>query len=180
MFRLAALLLLLPAFALAGECPVPDAAAREQALTPLLDHLAEAATEAEGRDAEGDVWRFWLQAPDATAQGMLDDGISRIGWADFAGAEKSLDGLVAYCPDYAEGWNQRAFARFLQGDYEGAIEDLDRTLELEPKHFGALSGKALSLIRQGRAELAQQALRAAVALHPWIKERHLLAPGIKT
>ncbi len=61
------------------------------------------------------------------------------------------------------------------------MADLDRTLELEPRHFGALAGKALTLLRQGRAVLGQKALREAVAVNPWITERALLAtpPGVK-
>jgi lipoprotein NlpI len=100
----------------------------------------------------------------------------RIRVADFTGAEAVLDELVAYCPDYPEGWNQRAFARFLQGDHDGSLEDLARTLELEPRHFGALAGQGLNFLRQGRDRLAQTALRAAIDLHPWMNERHLIAP----
>jgi hypothetical protein len=47
-------------------------------------------------------------------------------------------------------------------------------LELEPKHFGALAGKAVILIRQGSMAIAQATLRKAVAIHPFLKERHLL------
>ena len=87
-----------------------------------------------------------------------------------------LGELLAYFPDYAERWNQRAFARFLTGDLDGALADLGRTHELEPMRVGALAGSALTLLRQGRAELGQDALRAAVAVNPWITERYLLVP----
>lgn len=96
---------------------------------------------------------------------------------DFAGAVEVFDALIAYCPDYAEGWNQRAFARFLQDRYDAALGDLDRALALSPTHTAALSGKALTLIRMGRMGLAQDVLRAAVALNPWLPERvYLLRP----
>ena len=84
--------------------------------------------------------------------------------------------VVAAAPDYAEGWNQRAFIRFLKEDLDGALEDLDRTLELEPRHFGALSGKAIVLMQQGRVELGHEVLREAVDIHPWLKERSMLPP----
>ena len=136
----------------------------------------------QGREAADRIWRSWHVAPDPQAQALLDTAKRRLREADYPEAERLLDQLVAYCPDYAEGWNQRAFARFLAGDLDGALEDLDRTLELEPMHFGAMTGRALTLMRQGRAELGQQALRDAIAINPWITERYLLAepPGQKT
>jgi tetratricopeptide (TPR) repeat protein len=179
--RRLALVCLLPLPALAAPCPAPDPAlAAERA--PLFEELREAPTEMRGREVADRIWRSWHVAPDAEAQALLDTGRRRLREADYAEAERVLSELVAYCPDYAEGWNQRAFARFLSGDLDGALADLDRTLELEPMHFGALTGRALTLLGQGRAELGQQALRAAVAVNPWITERHLLAepPGQKT
>src|SRR5690606_31046067 len=87
-----------------------------------------------------------------------------------------LDGVVADAPDYAEGWNQRAFIRFLRDDPDGSLEDIERTLALEPLHFAALAGKAMILMRQGRIEPGQEALRRAVEIHPWLKERAMLLP----
>lgn len=122
------------------------------------------------------IWRIWSTAPDADAQAMLDFGIERIGWGEFGEAEKALTRLITYCPDYPEGWNQRAFARFLARDYAGAMSDLDQTLQLEPRHFGALAGRGLTLLSQGDQLQGLAAIRAAVAVHPWINERHFLPP----
>ena len=51
-----------------------------------------------------------------------------------------------------------------------------RTLELEPRHFGALAGLFLVLFRRGRVEQANAALVQAVRIHPWLKERTMLPP----
>ena len=93
---------------------------------------------------------------------------------DFLGAIDAFDRLVEYCPDYAEGYNQRAFVNFLREDYEAALPDLDRALERSPRHVAALSGKALTLMGLGRGDEAQEVLREAVELNPWIPERGLL------
>jgi tetratricopeptide (TPR) repeat protein len=180
MRRLIASLALLPLPAMA-ECPAQDDAALAAERAPLFRALKAAPNEMRGREIAGRIWRSWHQAPDARAQELLDAGLARIRYADYGDAERVLTELVAYCPDYPEGWNQRAFARFLAGDLDGALEDLDRTLELEPRHFGALSGRALTLLRQGRVEPGQKALRDAVEVNPWITERHLLVepPGQK-
>lgn len=96
---------------------------------------------------------------------------------DFAGAQRAFVALVARCPDYAEGYNQRAFVAFLRQDFAPALADIGRALGLDPAHLGALIGKALVLMQMGRIDEGQAVLREAVALHPWSPERHmLLAP----
>ena len=149
--------------ALAAGLPFAFAASAEEAPIEtrrqlLFERLRNATTEQEGRLAEDAIWRLWMAAAPDRALAILD-------------------GVVSQAPDYAEGWNQRAFIRFLKDDLDGSLEDIDRTLELEPKHFAALAGKAMILMRQGRMELGQAALRRAVEIHPWLKERSMLIPA---
>lgn len=163
---------------LAQTCPeAPDHSER---MSEILSELGNAQTEMAGRELSNGLWELWTDAPDARAQAMLDEGMSRRGVYDFLGARTVFSRLIAYCPDYAEGYNQRAFASFLSEDFEGALADLDRTLEIIPNHVGALSGKALTLIAMGRNEEGQAVLRAAVALNPWLSERALLDPPLGT
>lgn len=140
----------------------------------LFDTLLAAPSEWESRFAEDDIWRAWVVAPDATAQDLLDEGMRRIRQSDFAGAEAKFDALIARCPDYSEGYNQRAYARFLAGKFDRSLEDIARTLEREPKHFAALSGRIRILFTQGRILLAREAMSQALAIHPWLRERRLL------
>lgn len=120
------------------------------------------------------LWKLWATAPDDAAQALLDRGMSARGSYDFLGAIEAFDRLVEYCPDYAEGYNQRAFVNFLREDFEPALKDLDLALERSPNHVAALSGKALTLMGLGRADEAQDVLREAIKLNPWIPERGLL------
>ena len=105
---------------------------------------------------------------------MLDEGMAQRESFDFLGARTTLDGLVAYCPNYAEGYNQRAFASFLQRDYDAALLDLNKALEIMPNHIAALSGKGLTLMGMGRNDEGQEALRGALSLNPWLSERALI------
>ncbi len=120
------------------------------------------------------LWLIWMAAPDAKAQDLLDQGMQKRRESDWAGSTAVLDALVAYCPAYAEGYNQRAFTQFLAKDYTTALDDLDRALAIEPQHLGALTGKALTLIGLDRMDEAQVILRQAIALNPWLNERQLL------
>ena len=175
MTRFIALLLIAFASAAAAQdCPAaPDHAAAQDS---LFDALKDAPGEADARILANELWLLWTDAPDARAQALLDEGMRKREGYDFLGARDTLDELVEYCPDYAEGYNQRAFASFLRQDYAAALYDLDRALELNPHHFAALSGRALTLMGLGRMEEAQASLRAAVALNPWLRERSLLTP----
>ncbi|MEL6197804.1 MAG: tetratricopeptide repeat protein, partial [Pseudomonadota bacterium] len=85
---------------------------------------------------------------------------------EYAAALVFFDDLVRLAPDFAEGWNQRATAYFLQGDYGRSMRDIEVVLTLEPRHFGALSGLGIILDRTGNADGAVAAYRRALELHP--------------
>ena len=162
------------------------AAQAQDMCPPAIDATAEVAdlfnaSRAAPDQSAGDrisnrMWEIWTQAPDAHAQELLNSGMARREMYDFETAEAAFTALIEYCPDYAEGWNQRAFIRFLRQDFEGALPDLDVALRLNPTHVGALSGKALTLLNMGRMEDGQAELRRALALNPWLRERGLLIP----
>ena len=184
---LGAALLLAMAGAAAVPTPIPaqpDGSAEAEAEAPgaadreaLFASLAAATTEAEAREIEKAIWELWLAAPDTRAQALLDRALDRRRWGDFDAAVEALDQLIAGWPDYAEGWNQRATIRFLRGEDDLSLEDVEETLAREPKHFGALAGKALILLRQGKPAEAQLVLIEAVKIDPWLRERGLLRPG---
>ena len=150
---------------------LPDRSAQKD---DLYAELRLAPSPGDAQALSGELWQIWLDAPDDRAQALLDQGIAlnRLGARDEA---RDLFGLlIDYCPDYAEGYNQRAYAAFLAQDYEAALTDLDEALDREPRHLGALTGKALTLIGMGREEAAQEPLRKALRLNRWLSERALL------
>ncbi len=165
-------LVLFAAPAAAQTCPpaADDAVAR----AALIAQMQQAKTAAAASLLMNDYWRLQTVAPDAKAQALLDQGMTERADADLEAARATLDRLVAYCPDFVEGYNQRAFVAFLAADFPAALADLDRVLAVEPNHIGALSGKALVLMGVGRVAEAQRTLRAALALNPWLPERDML------
>jgi len=148
--------------------------ARAEERADLFVALKAAPNEKVANAAIRAIWELWQTAPDEESQVMLDAARQRMRVYDFNGAIEHLDNLVIHAPDYAEGWNTRATTLFLQEKFDLSLEDVEKTLELEPKHFGALAGKAVILMRQGRAELSQDALREAVAINPYLRERGML------
>ena len=173
-FRLT-LALTLFAQAVLADCPEPADVRAE--MEGLITRAQAAETFHDGQQVSGEMWRVWLRAPDEVAQSALDAGMRRREVFDFAGAIAEFDRLVAYCPAYAEGWNQRAFAYFLQGEFDRALGDLDVALDRQPLHVAALAGRALTLMNLGRIEEARDQMLIAVEMNPWLSERALLADG---
>jgi tetratricopeptide (TPR) repeat protein len=171
-------LCLVAAPAFAETCPpVADHSVR---LLQIIASLGAAKGQEEASIFSQELWALWTDAPDERAQALMNDGMARRSNYDFLGSRTALNRLIEYCPAYAEGYNQRAFTNYLQQDFEAALVDLDRALNILPTHVAALSGKALTLMGLGRSAEAQEVLRAALALNPWLQERALLAEPIGT
>ena len=155
----------------------PESSASQDAYENLMAALAASESKAEADALASRIWQHWLTAPDEAAQEVLDAALRRRANRDFLGAIRHLNRLVAAYPDYAEGWNQRATAHFLAGDFDASLADVAEVLMREPRHFGALSGKAVILYRQGRVGLAQVVVRKALKYHPYLNERAILGAG---
>lgn len=165
-------LIIIPAAAIAqGFGAASESEEKERYFQALLNAPSETA----GRKIESSIWEYWLsQSPTAEVRALMDKGMERRKAYDYEAAEKHFDEVVALAPDYSEGYNQRAFVRFLRENFDQSLTDLEKTLELEPKHFGALSGMYHLLRLKNRVPAAMRSLQLAVAIHPWIQERHAL------
>ncbi len=137
---------------------------------PRLDSLFAALQAAEPPPdlsrIEAAIWAIWLESGDRTLDAVMTEGIRAMSAGDHAGALTSFNTLVDAAPDFAEGWNKRATLYWLMGDFEASAADVDRTLALEPRHFGALSGLAMIRMAQRRFQEAHDALRQMLSVHP--------------
>lgn len=143
-------------------------------LDSLFGRLVTAKSETTGRSIENEIWKNWMALPDAEIRTLVAQALRARRSYNFEKARKILDKVVKLAPDYAEGWNQRAFVLFLQEKYDASLADIDKALELEPRHFGAMAGKARILMSQGRFALGQKTLRKAVKIHPFLRERAMI------
>jgi tetratricopeptide (TPR) repeat protein len=155
--------------AVAACLPWPALAAQDDPRTgPLLDALARARDAAEAALLEQAIWTIWHEIDDPQSAALLEAaGLAMASRAWDVAADR-LDRLVARSPGFAEGWNKRATLRWLVGDHVGSVRDIQRTLALEPRHFGALSGLGLILMAEDDIEGAIRAFTLALALHPFL------------
>ncbi|MXU63825.1 tetratricopeptide repeat protein [Rhodobacteraceae bacterium KN286] len=131
----------------------------------LFDKL-QSASPAEIPMLEGRINRLWSRSGSASMDLLLQRGLEAMQDEDYAVAIEHLTALTDHAPDFAEGWNARATAFFLMGEYGLSIADVQRTLALNPRHFGALSGLGTMLEDLGEDEVALRAYLAAQAVHP--------------
>lgn len=125
--------------------------------------------EAVWRQAQDEIEKLWARSGSASMDLLLQRGRDALTRQDAEAALDHLTDLVRLAPGFAEGWNARATAHFLAGDYGAAIADIGETLALEPKHFGALTGLGAILEQLGDEENAIKAFRRALDLHPHLE-----------
>jgi tetratricopeptide (TPR) repeat protein len=137
---------------------------------PRLDGLfADLRTADQARAAvaiETEIWRIWIETKDEALDLLMARGAAAMQSGNYRSALVAFNAIVEAAPDFAEGWNKRATLYWLMGEHEKSIADIDRTLALEPRHFGALSGLALIREAQDKPDLALDALKRAAAVHP--------------
>lgn len=158
MRALAAALLLLAAPAVADQIDP-----RLPALFAQLKASPEAAAAAEAQ-----IWEIWSETIDPESAELLAQGTAAMGTRSWPTALERFDALVKRSPNFAEAWNKRATLYYLMGDYPDSAADIQRTLALEPRHFGALSGLGLIFMAIGKPEPAIESFEAALAIHPWL------------
>ena len=93
-------------------------------------------------------------------------GVTRMNDNRYADAMLIFSQLIENFPDYAEGWNRRATLHYILGNHEESIADIEQVLDLEPRHFGALSGLGLVYLQQEQLSKAKQAFENLIDVHP--------------
>ena len=131
-----------------------------------FDRLLQSEEPPEIFAAERRIWQIWHESGSDTIDLLMGQGIGMMSRGDHNGALVKFDTIIELAPDFAEGWNKRATIYFLIGDYPASVNDIVKTLELEPRHFGALAGLGLIYDAIDKPEGALKAYRRALAIHP--------------
>lgn len=161
----------IPGLLLAALLLAPPLAAdqTDPRLDDLFARLQATDSARQGERIGRRIWALWRATADGEVDAAMERGARALAAGDHAAAERVYAGVVQRAPNYAEGWNKRATARYLRGDLAGSAADIRRTLVLEPRHFGALSGLGLVYMELGRNRAALEALRAALAVNPHLE-----------
>jgi tetratricopeptide (TPR) repeat protein len=163
--RRAWIALLCPVLAL-GFMALAFADQTDRRLDGLFERLRATSSEAEAEAAQQQIWRIWIESDDMLANRLMQGGSQAMATRQHALALEYFDRLVERAHGFAEGWNKRATVYYLMENYEASVLDIERTLELEPRHFGALSGLGMIYDAIGEPAAALRSFEAAVAINP--------------
>lgn len=124
------------------------------------------AGEADAEQIAGRIYDIWSKSGSDSMDLLLERGRDALSAGDTKLAIQHLSALVDHAPSFAEAYNARATAYFQAGKFGPSLEDIRRTLELNPRHFGAMSGLALILEELGRPKDALAAWREVQLINP--------------
>ncbi len=147
---------------------------RQARIESLLDSLGQARSPQVAGVLDARLWHVWLRAGEPTIDGWMREALAARRAGDFPAAIRLLDQVIDEAPGYAEGWNQRATTYYEMGEDKRSLADIAETLARQPRHYGALSGRALIAIRAGDAQAAIDSIEAARRIHPFVSIAELL------
>jgi tetratricopeptide (TPR) repeat protein len=163
----------------------PQAKQDEPPKTPAQDRADLYARLADAKDADetsGIISRLlhsYSESGSDTADLLLKRAHQAIGVQNYSDALKILDSTIALDPDWAEGWNARATARYLDDDYKGSMADIAQTLKREPKHLGALMGMGMILEAREKREDALKIYERVLEIAPHWRNAQEAADKLK-
>lgn len=150
----------------AGPIETARADQNDPRLDALFTQLRRVTGYLQARTVEQQIWAIWSTSSNAEVNRLMSEGVDAMATQDYRAALTDFTRIVEIAPDFAEGWNKRATVLWLVDDYEGSIADVDRTLALEPRHFGALAGLGHIYAALDRDEEALVAYEKALAVNP--------------
>ncbi len=157
------------AFFLATAVPA-TATQADPDLDAIFSRLKATHDPVEAENLQKYIWRLWVKTDDATVRELFGESRELLLRNDYLTALGIASKIVKLAPDHAEGWNLRATIFYALGDYASSIADVEKTLVLEPRHFGALVGLGMMYIEMGQDKDALKAFQRALAVNPHLDQ----------
>ena len=148
-----------------------DNTERNNQLDKLFVQLKNTKNLSSAQIVENKIWKIWSIHPSNDRRGyrlteLLDQGSLLIDRRELNKAYEIFSQIILVDPNWAEAWNKRALVLYLMNRYQSSLGDINKTLILEPRHFGALSGQALNYIELKQYEKAIKSYKAAQKIYP--------------
>ncbi|HBB82285.1 MAG TPA: hypothetical protein DC031_03185 [Sulfitobacter sp.] len=140
-------------------------AVAEMAPPELMQKLREAPA-AEAPRITHEIEAHWQRSGSASMDLLLSRGREAMANGDSRLAIEHLTALTDHAPGFAEGFHTRAQAYYAANLYGPALDDLERTLALNPDNYNAIFGLAVMIQEFGDLGRAAELYRRALALNP--------------
>jgi tetratricopeptide (TPR) repeat protein len=138
----------------------------DERLDPLFEKLQTAEDFAVAHHLMGSIWKIWYQSGSETIDLLIANGDKAMTAHRYEKALELFDAAINLDPKFAEAWNRRATLNYAMGRFDDSVHDIQETLALEPRHFGALSGLGLIYDALDKPEGALKAYEKAISVNP--------------
>ena len=152
---------------------------QENILNRLFNQLEKVNNQKSAALLETKIWSIWNEHPtNNKLTERLEFGTELMQYGNYNYALKVFDNIIVSDPEWSEAWNKRATVYFLMSQFTDSLYDIDKVLNIEPRHFGALSGQARIFIKLQKYEEAIKSIERALKFYPSFKSREMI-PEIK-
>ena len=148
---------------------------QENILNKLFNQLETVNNSKSAKLLEEKIWSIWNEHPtNNKLTEKLEFGMELMQYKDYAYALKVFNNIIVKDPEWSEAWNKRATVYFLMNQFTNSLNDINKVLNIEPRHFGALSGQARIFIKLQKYEKAIQSIEMALEFYPSFRSRELI------
>ena len=116
--------------------------------------------------AEAALWAVWSRSGDAAVDAIFERGVAELRQGQVEASVDTFSEVIRRRPDFAEGWNKRATAYYVLGEWRRSAADCDEVLHRNPQHFGALSGYGMIWLQLDEPARALERFEQALAVNP--------------
>ena len=154
---------------------LPSQSSQKNNLNELFDQLKKVDNSKTAELLEKKIWSIWNKHPrDIRLTEKLEFATELMQYGSYDYALKVLDNILSTDPSWSEAWNKRATLFFLMNQYTESLGDIEKVLDIESRHFGALSGQARIFIKLQEYEKAILSLENALKFYPLFRSGNLI------
>ena len=148
---------------------------QESILNTLFDQLEKVDNSKSATLLEKKIWSVWNKHPtNNRLTERLEFGTELMQYGNYNYALKVFNNIIITDPKWSEAWNKRATLYFLMNQFSSSLNDIDKVLNIEPRHFGALSGQARIFIKLQKYENAIKSIERALEFYPSFKSGEMI------
>jgi len=126
------------------------------------------------------IWMLWSTHPtDQKLTSLLDEGSRLVQDQQYNRAIDVFTEAIELDPTWAEAWNKRATVFYMIGEFQKSQNDIDKVLELEERHFGALAGQGMVNIQLKNYDKAKRSYQKAQEIYPALKSSKVMIEQIE-
>ena len=126
------------------------------------------------------IWTLWSTHPtDEKLTSILDEGSRLVQDQKLIRAIDIFTDVIEIDPTWAEAWNKRATVFYMVGEFQKSQDDIDKVLELENRHFGALAGQGMVNIKLKNYDKAKRSYQKAQEIYPAMKSSKVMIEQIE-